>query len=46
MYTRCHTESASLGADRCKVQTWEPKVQTWVSLAILRHVQKHLYFHK
>ena len=24
--TRCRTESASLGADRYRVQTWVPKV--------------------
>ena len=29
-YTSCRTESASLGADRYKVQTRVPEVQTWV----------------
>ena len=52
-WARCHTKSASLGADRYKVQTWVPKVQTrvhkvqtWVELLKMPVVDMHLFSFK
>ena len=38
-----HGSATSLSDDCYKVQTWVPKVQTWVSPAILQHIQKHSF---